>query len=307
MFITVAICTLNRGESLRRTLASLVAMRRSDDLDWEIVVVNNNCTDHTDAVIGAFLDQLPIRREYEEQRGLSCARNRAIDAADGDYIVWTDDDVEVDAGWLAAYTEAFSRWPEATVFSGKIVETYATPVPDWIVGNSSFSGFAARDFGDEPLPLSIPERRLPFGANFAVRSIEQRTFRYNPDLGPGSTTGLLGDEVDVIERILRTGATGRWVPASKVTHYIGHERQTIDYIVCFYATIGESEAFRFPDSVNDLHIWFGAPRWLWRRLFEEWSRYRIHRLVSPASVWLPHLQSSALIWGKIRHWRKNRR
>ena len=257
--ITVAICTLNRAASLRRTLASLAAMRRPQDLDWEIVVINNNSNDHTDAVINAFASWLPIRREFEPRRGLSRAR---VDSAKGDYIVWTDDDVAVDADWLAAYAEAFGRWPEASVFGGKVVETYASPVPEWIARNSSFSGFAARDFGDDPLPLSIPERRLPFGANYAVRAVEQRTFRYNPDLDPGSETGLLGEEVDVVERILRTGATGCWVPGSKVMHYIGNERLTINYVTHFYAIIGESEAFRFPDSSDNPHIWFGAPRWL---------------------------------------------
>jgi glycosyltransferase involved in cell wall biosynthesis len=41
MMITVAICTLNRAESLRRTLESLAAMRVPNGLGWEVVVVNN--------------------------------------------------------------------------------------------------------------------------------------------------------------------------------------------------------------------------------------------------------------------------
>jgi glycosyltransferase involved in cell wall biosynthesis len=87
MLITVAICTLDHAESLRRTLELLTVMRLPDDLDWEVLVVNNNCSDHTDEVIKAFADRLPIRREFEPQRGLSRARNRAVDAAKGDYIV----------------------------------------------------------------------------------------------------------------------------------------------------------------------------------------------------------------------------
>ena len=34
MLLTVAICTLNRAESLHRTLQSLATMRLPDDLDW---------------------------------------------------------------------------------------------------------------------------------------------------------------------------------------------------------------------------------------------------------------------------------
>ena len=93
MLITIAICTYNRADSLSRTLQSLAAMRLPPRVDWEVVVVNNNSTDHTDAVIASFSgSRLPIRREFEPRRGLSRARNRAVDTADGDYILWTDDD-----------------------------------------------------------------------------------------------------------------------------------------------------------------------------------------------------------------------
>ncbi len=80
MLITVAICTLNRDKLLRLTLKSVAAMRLPADLDWELVVVNNGCTDRTDEIIAAFAGRLPVRREFEPQRGISNARNRAVDA-----------------------------------------------------------------------------------------------------------------------------------------------------------------------------------------------------------------------------------
>ena len=98
----------------------------------EVVVVNNNCEDHTDEVIRAFVDRLPIRREFEPERGHSRARNRGVDTAKGDYIVWTDDDVVVDPGWLAAYSRAFRRWPEAALFGGPIIPKFEPPSPKWL-------------------------------------------------------------------------------------------------------------------------------------------------------------------------------
>jgi glycosyltransferase involved in cell wall biosynthesis len=92
-------------------------MRVPGDFDWEVVIVNNNGTDHTDEVIAAFAGRLPLRREFEPEPGHTRARNHAIDAAKGDYIIWTDDDVVVDPQWLAAYAEAFRRWPEAAKVS----------------------------------------------------------------------------------------------------------------------------------------------------------------------------------------------
>jgi glycosyltransferase involved in cell wall biosynthesis len=304
MSVTIAICTLDRAESLRRTLDSLTAMRVPDNLDWEVVVVNNDCTDHTEEVIAAFAGRLPIRGAFEPQRGLSRARNCAVDAARGDYIAWTDDDVIVDPGWLAAYAAAFRRWPEAAVFGGKIVDRLAAPVPEWLSGNPAFSGFAPRDFGEEALPLSVTEGRLPFGPNFAVRTAEQRAFRYDLKLGHAPGQRRRGEEMDVVERILGSGLPGYWVPQAQVEHCATPEQQTIGYFTGFFATVGEYEEFRGGSAESPR--WFGAPRWMWRRLVELWLRYRIHRLISPASTWLPDLMAYGIILGKIRYWRNER-
>src|SRR6516162_10085128 len=188
MFITVAICTLNRAESLRRTLASVGEMRVPDDLSWEIVIVHSS-TDHTEDVIREYVDHLPVRWEFEPRPGKSNAQNRAIDLAKGDYIVWTDDDVVVDPGWLTAYVEAFRRWPEAAVFGGRITPRYETPVEKWVLESEAVLGgpYAIRDFDDHVYPLSADdEDHYPFRANWAIRAVEQRAFRYDPELGPSA-------------------------------------------------------------------------------------------------------------------------
>ena len=75
-----------------------MVMSVPNDISWEVLIVNNNSTDHTDDVISEYVGRLPVRRELEPQAGKSNALNRAIDVAKGDYIVWIDDDVLVDAG-----------------------------------------------------------------------------------------------------------------------------------------------------------------------------------------------------------------
>ena len=49
--LTIAICTRNRCDSLRKTLQGLSAVENPAGTEWEILVVNNNCSDHTDQVI----------------------------------------------------------------------------------------------------------------------------------------------------------------------------------------------------------------------------------------------------------------
>jgi glycosyltransferase involved in cell wall biosynthesis len=313
MLITVAICTLNRAESLRRTLDSLAAMQVPKDLDWEVVVVNNGSTDHTDIVIEAFAERLPIRREFELQRGHSSARNRALDAATGDYIVWTDDDVVVDHGWLSAYFEAFCRWPEAAVFGGPIIPKFETPAVKWIartVGSEALLGgpYAVRDFGGEVLPLSVADWRVPYGPSYAVRTRDHRNFRYDLNLGRRGGQSRNSEETDVITRMLLSGATGYWLPQARVKHCIGRDRQTVRHLAREYRSTGDAHVYLQQRNGEPYKgpLLFGAPRWMWRQMAEEWLRYWVHRLMSPAPVWLPHLYRYAYVWGQIRYWRSKR-
>lgn len=77
MLVTVAICTWNRAALLDQTLAELGQMRIPDGVDWELLVVNNNCTDATDAVLVRDASRLPLRRLFESQPGQSRATPRS--------------------------------------------------------------------------------------------------------------------------------------------------------------------------------------------------------------------------------------
>jgi glycosyltransferase involved in cell wall biosynthesis len=309
MLITVGICTFNRAESLRETLDSLCAMRVPSDLAWEIVIVNNNCTDSTDDLISQYIDRLPVRREFESVPGKSNALNRVIDVAKGEYIVWTDDDVLVDSGWLTAYAEAFRHWPGAAVFGGRIVPRYETPVAKWVAESEAELGgpYAIRDFGDHPYPLSATdEDHFPYGANWAVRAVEQRAFRYNPELGPIANKIRVQEDTDVIRRLLQSGATGYWIPNAIVHHRIGRHRQTIRYIAAYYEEWGETWAFLNASVTAAAPFLYGIPRRIWPRLLVWWALYRFCRFTLPAPVWVQYLKAYHYNKGMLRFWLQRR-
>jgi glycosyltransferase involved in cell wall biosynthesis len=285
-------------------------MEVPSDIVWEIVIVNNNGTDHTDDVISAYVGRLPVRREFEPRPGKCNALNRAIDIAIGDYIVWIDDDVLVDAGLLRAYVEAFRRWPEAAVFGGRIMPRYEPPVPKWIIQSKAVLAgpYAIRDFGDQLQPLSADdEDHFPFGANWAIRATEQRVFRYNPELGPVPNRIRNHDETDVIGRVLGSGAMGYWIPQAIVQHCIGRDRQTLRYIANFYEGWGETLAFRTAAATTAAApFWFGIPRRIWPRLLVWGVLYRLSRFVSPAPVWVKYLEHYSWNKGIYRYWLKKR-
>src|ERR1700676_1787445 len=106
MRITVAICTWNRAKLLDQTLTQMRELRIPVGVEWELLVVNNNCTDDTDAVLGRHAAHLPLQRLFQPRQGKSYAANLAVERSRGALIVWTDDDVLVDPNWLAEYVKA---------------------------------------------------------------------------------------------------------------------------------------------------------------------------------------------------------
>jgi glycosyltransferase involved in cell wall biosynthesis len=284
-------------------------MRVPGDLSWEIVIVHNS-TDHTEEVISEYVDRLPVHWEFEPLPGKSNAQNRAIDLAKGDYIVWTDDDVVVDAGWLTAYVEAFHRWPETAVFGGRITPRYEAPVVKWVKESEAVLGgpYAIRDFGDQVRALSADdEDHFPFGANWAIRAIEQRAFRYDPELGPAPNRWLASEETDVIHRVLGSGATGYWIPEAIVEHCIGRNRQTVRYIAAYYESWGESLALRNAATAAAAPVWFGIPGRIWPRLLAWGVLYHVCRFVAPPPVWLKYLEAYSWNKGMFRFWLQRRR
>jgi len=302
MDMTVAICTRNRAGSLDRALASVARMAVPGGVAWELIVVDNNSSDATAKIIEKYRGALPIRGEFEARPGLSNARNRAVKGAKGAYILWTDDDVVVDSGWLSAYGDAFLRWPQAVVFGGKVLPQLDEPVPKWLSECYPLvrDAFAYRDFGAEPLPLSIEEWVLPYGANYAMRMSEQQAHLYDPELGAAPGRARLGEEMEVIRTLLRAGKTGYWVPKSIVNHRITRERQTLKQIGRFYQAAGETDAFQAWVAAN------GEPQHsaaeLLRRTFRRAWQYKLHRLISPPEIWIRAYMEYCKDWGSLRYW-----
>jgi glycosyltransferase involved in cell wall biosynthesis len=236
--------------------------------------------------------------------GLSNARNAAIESARGSYIVWTDDDVVVDPDWLGAYDVAFLDRPDAAIFGGPIVPVLEEPAVHWFRENIRLLDYplACRDLGNEVIHLSVVKDLLPFGANVAVRTEEQRRYRFDPDLGVGPGRQRLGEETLVIRSILNAGHTGYWIPQAKVKHMIGLERQNLGYITRYYAAAGETAAYT--EGRRQVPVLFGVPRWLLRRLATRYAFYRFKRTILGPKHWLPDLIAFAQDKAALSYWRR---
>lgn len=295
MQISVAICTWNRATLLDQTLAEMRKLEIPQDIEWELLVVNNNCTDSTDSVIERYSRFLPLRRLFQPSPGLSNARNCAVVAANGELLIWTDDDVLVAPRWLAEYAKAAQEWPEAIFFGGPVEPWFEGEPPSWLqsVWPRVSGAYAVIDFGKEPIPLDY--LHIPFGANFAVRTEQQKKRRYDHRLGvaPGKRMG--GEETDVIWQMLDDGIKGRWVPTASVRHFIPSARQTLGYLQTYYRATGEY--WHYNKKEPDCPMLFGRPRWAWRGAVQSEIRYLVRRLFSTPEVWIEDFISATVCWG----------
>ena len=296
--LTVAICTWNRADLLSQTLGEL-ALAPPPQQGWEVVVVNNKCTDTTDQVIARFQDSLPLRRVYEGEPGLSNARNAAVDNARGEYIVWTDDDVLVGRDWLTAYETAFAGWPQAAVFGGPIFPWFDGQPPDWLASVIDHVGpaYAVRNLGAEPCALEL-KGELPYGANYAVRIHDQRLHRYDAALGRKGKGGALGEETAVLTAIMKKGGAGRWIPQATVRHFIPRDRQNLQYLRAYYAMSGRTHALEAGPQQGTALL--GRPLWTWRAALQAEIQYRLMRLTGDPNKWIDPLTQAARLRGALR-------
>ena len=256
--VSVIICTRNRALQLRDVLESACRLAVPQGLSWEFIIVDNGSSDHTAQIVSDFGERLPVRCLREDKPGISNARNCGVAAARGQYICWTDDDVVIDPNWLAAYAEAFRRHPDAAVFGGRILPVLEPPTPRWFANAKDkwpiSTVLAARDFGNEVVPLNWRNGQTPYGANFAMRAVEQRRQIYNSNIGTSPTQKRIGEETDVIHRVMKEGGTGWWVPDAKVNHIIQPQRQSYRYIFHYFRITGESFAYLQDQQPGDSYF-----------------------------------------------------
>jgi hypothetical protein len=293
MHLTIAICTHNRASMLAQTLRHVAALA-APACPWEVIVVANACTDGTRLVLDDFAGLLPLRVIEEPAPGLSHARNAAVAAAAGTYIVWTDDDVIVDPMWLVHYVEAFTAHPGAAFFGGPIEPLFTPSPPAWIVELLPQIGaaFARRQLG--PNPFRVDQRTLPYGANYAVRADAQRRYAYDAAFGQRPGAIGLGEETMVLFSMLNDDEEGWWVPAARVSHVIPEARQQWNHVRAHWRAQGEALA-RQLDPPRGAQL-LGRPFWLWRAVLECEARYLRGRLTRPRPQWIRELAEARIVW-----------
>jgi glycosyltransferase involved in cell wall biosynthesis len=109
-FVSVVIPTYNRAWGVKAAVDSVLAQ---DYKDFELIVVDDGSTDDTSEVLASYGDD--IRVYFQENKGVSAARNRGIAEASGRFIAFLDSDDLWLPKKLSAQVEFFHQKPDALI------------------------------------------------------------------------------------------------------------------------------------------------------------------------------------------------
>lgn len=244
--LSVILCTYNRDRYIYPVLQS-IAQGNLPHADYEIVFVNNNSTDNTEAECRRFQADHPdinLRYCVESLQGLSHARNCGIRNAQGDILVYVDDDALVNPQYLSTYADFFQRNPHAVAAGGPILPQYdGCEEPSWmshytrqLVTGKLYLGEKEREFS---------KGAYPGGGNAAYRkSVFDAVGLFNTDLGRKGNSLIGAEEKDLFDKMTSRGMRFYYLPTAILYHLIPPKKLTKDYFDRLTYGIGVSERMR---------------------------------------------------------------
>ena len=238
LFLSVGVCVYNKEKEIPNALQSLAEQTISKDL-FEIIVVDNNSTDNTEAVVKEFINNHPelnIKYFKEINQGVSYARNRCYKEASGNYIVYFDDDEIAFKDWLQNFYDSIKKHPEAVILAGKVIVKYEDPEFAKIADSYIDNWFANYEYGDEEIVLSkelIEKGKIdyPIAGNMAVKmDYIKEVNGFDTDLGRSENLMLGGEETKFTKDALENGKIAIYTPQSTIHHIVIKNRCSIDFL-----------------------------------------------------------------------------
>lgn len=203
--MTVVIPTHNDAEMLRACLESIFADAGDDDSSPEVIVVADGSRDHPEQVVASF----PARcLRLEGRLGAAHARNRGVDQAKGDIILFTDADCVVTRGWASRLGDALTR---AHAEDEMILALCGAvdSADGWLEKSHAYAGYAYVQGG---------AARRTDCFNTANAAIFKRCFQ---ELGGFSEELAAHEDHDFGLRLAESGARTLFLPEPAIFHHHG--------------------------------------------------------------------------------------
>lgn len=241
---TVAIPTYNGESRLPELLERLRNQLCTETFAWEIIVVDNNSTDNTAAIIKKYQAcwqcPYPLKYCFEAKQGAAYARKRAVSEAKGKLIGFLDDDNYPVSNWVAVAYAFGQKYPKVGAYGSQVHPDWEVEPPKDFQRIAAFLAITER--GNLPLLYEPHQRLLPPSAGLVIR--RQAWLESIPSqmilTGRVSNNTLTSEDLEMLSYLQKSGWEIWYNPEMEIYHKIPRWRLQREYLIPFFRGIGLS-------------------------------------------------------------------
>lgn len=181
---SIIVPTYNRPDKLAQCLQSFMELEYPRD-QFQVIVVNDSTEISVETTISPFQSQLNLIFLTQPNSGPATARNTGAFAAEGKFLVFTDDDCTVAADWLENLEKRFVETPDCLIggrtvnaLPDNIYSTASQQLIDYLYGYYNAIGDRAQFFTSNNFALAAEafQKIGGFDTTFSLAAGEDREF-----------------------------------------------------------------------------------------------------------------------------------
>jgi glycosyltransferase involved in cell wall biosynthesis len=248
--VSVVICCHNSAKRIPETLRHVAAQQVSAEIEWEVLVIDNNSTDQTAEIAAALwapVAPAPLRILSEPQLGLSFARQRGLAEATYEFVSFIDDDNWICERWVELAYHLMKSRPEVGICGGSSEAVCETPPPAWWQRHNLLLAISPPDWQGGDI---TDTGRSIWGAGMTVRKsviLDLQRQGFEPLLTDrkGSSLASCGD-TELCLAVRMAGWRLWYEPELRLKHYMPVVRLNWRYLRRIYRGSGASSTGLYP-------------------------------------------------------------
>jgi GT2 family glycosyltransferase len=252
---SIVICTFNRNRELAATLEGIQNQSINRN-EFETIVVDNSEESFARLVVEQVKSKFPnLIYQHEPRIGLSNARNLGVSAAQGEWVIYLDDDAVPEEKWLENLFKCLNTIDKMGVVGGSVLPVWPTRIPGWLT-NELFPYLSISEYNEsnELVVLDFPDE-YPVGASIAYpRELLEKYCGFNSKLGRKGNLLLSGEETELNLRLHNDGYPIYHCPQAIVHHQIHPTRLSKSFFRSRYYWSGRTWALIHSELFGEHHI-----------------------------------------------------
>jgi glycosyltransferase involved in cell wall biosynthesis len=234
MKASVIIPTRNRADALVRCLRSLTCQTLPAE-KFEVLVIDNGSIDHTPDVAEEYGSLLQLTYVAAPEPGLHVGRHEGMRRANTDVLMFADDDIVAEPGWVEAVVQTLEN-PDIALVGGNNYPLFEERPPEWLLRwwerpaykGRALGSLSILDFGDGVFEI---DPGYVWGCNYSIRrELLLKAGGFHPDGVPKERLLFRGDGETYVSNVVRnSGFRTVFNSRASVRHLVPSYRMTQEY------------------------------------------------------------------------------